>query len=137
MNAEIPFKFHSAKPEAIIARIFTPPYLSNKPEMQHINLAEIKGPENDKITFVLCSDGLLDLFEAREESDLKKIAQRWMELDSAKGQGDHGDWRDNGALRILREGLGGEEEDKVAQLLTVVMSGKWLDDITALVYRIQ
>lgn len=44
---------------------------------------------------------------------------------------------DNGALRILREGLGGEDVDKVAQWLTVEMSGKWLDDITTLVYKIQ
>lgn len=134
MNAEQPFKFHSAKPETLITRIFTPPYLSNKPDVQHINLVGIKASEKTEIMFVLCSDGLLDLFEARDESDLKKAARRWMELGS--GTAPH-NRRDNGALQILREGLGGEEEDKVAQLLTVEMKGKWLDDITTLVYRIQ
>jgi len=132
MNAEQPFKFHSAKPEALISRIFTPPYLSNKPEVRHVNLETFKGGE---ITFVLCSDGLLDLFEARNESDLKKNAQRWMELGSVTES--PGGAYNNGALRILREGLGGKEVDKVAQLLTVEMDGKWLDDITTLVYRIQ
>lgn len=132
MNAEQPFKFHSAKPETLITRIFTPPYLSNKPEVRHVNLAETRGFGKGEIMFVLCSDGLLDLFEARDESDLKNIAQRWMELGSAAR-----DMYDNGALRILREGLGGEEVDKVAQSLTVEMSGKWLDDITTLVYRIR
>lgn len=134
MNAEEPFKFHSAKPENLIARIFTPPYLSNKPEVRHVNLAEIKGSKKGEIMFVLCSDGLLDLFEARNEPDLKDIAQRWMELGCVTNK--PGVY-DNGALRILREGLGGEDVDKVAQLLTVEISGKWLDDITTLVYRIQ
>lgn len=136
MNAEKPFRFHSAKPETLISRIFTPPYLSNKPEVRHVNIAEIRAFKKGKITFVLCSDGLLDLFEARNESDLKTIARRWMELGSTAKNGP-GDVCENGALRILREGLGGEEVDKVAQLLTVQMSGKWLDDITTLVYRIQ
>jgi len=137
MNAERPFKFHSAKPETLITRIFTPPYLSNKPDVQHVNLAEIKASTKGEITFVLCSDGLLDLFEARDESDLKKVAQLWMELGSMTNPGNVGDACDNGALRILREGLGGIDEDKVAELLTVEMSSKWLDDITTLVYRLE
>jgi pyruvate dehydrogenase phosphatase len=135
MNAEQPFKFHAAKPETLITRIFTPPYLSNKPEVRHVNLAEIRASKKGEITFVLCSDGLLDLFEARDESDLKEIAQLWMELGSTTKN--LRDTHDNGALRILREGLGGEEVEKVVQWLTVETSGKWLDDITTLVYRIQ
>lgn len=137
MNAEQPFKFHSSKPETLITRVFTPPYLRNEPEVRHVNLVDIKASKKNEIMFVLCSDGLLDLFEARDESDLKKVAQSWMELGSATNPGDHGNVYDNGALRILREGLGGEEEDRVAQLLTVDVDGKWLDDITTLVYRIQ
>jgi len=137
MNAEQPFKFHSAKPETLITRILTPPYLSNKPDVQHVNVAEIKASKKGEITFVLCSDGLLDLFEARDESDLKTVSQRWMELGSTTNPGNIGDACDNGALRILREGLGGIDEDKVAELLTVEMSSKWLDDITTLVYRLQ
>lgn len=135
MNAEQPFKFHSAKPETLITRIFTPPYLSNEPEVRHLNLAEIRASNKGNITLVLCSDGLLDLYDARNESDLKEIGQRWMELGSATEN--PGGTHDNGALRILREGLGGEDVDKVAQLLTVEVSGKWLDDITTLVYSIQ
>ena len=137
MNAEQPFKFHSSKPEALIARIFTPPYLSNKPDVRHVDLADIKAFAKAEITFVLCSDGLLDLFEARDESDLKRVAQRWMELGSTADPEDRGGMYQNGALRILRDGLGGANEDAVAQLLTVEMSGKWLDDITTLVYRLQ
>lgn len=135
MNAEQPFKFHSARPEELVGRIFTPPYLSNKPEVKHVDLAKIRDSGKDKITLVLCSDGLVDLFEARDEFDLKDIARRWMELGSATkdDEGAH----DNGALRILREGLGGKDVDKVAQWLTVEMDYKWLDDITAVVYRIQ
>jgi len=137
MNAEQAFKFHSSKPEALITRIFTPPYLSNKPEVQHVNLAEIKAFAGGEIVLLLCSDGLLDLFEARDESDLRKVAQHWMELGSTVSPGDPGEVRENGALRILREGLGGRDEDKVAQMLTVEVNGKWLDDITTLVYRLQ
>ena len=137
MNAEHPFKFHSSKPETVISRIFTPPYLSNKPDIQHVNLAEIKASTKREITFILCSDGLLDLFDARDESDLKDVSQRWMELGSTQNSENPGNAYDNGALRILREGLGEGDEDRVAQLLTVEMSGKWLDDITTLVYRLQ
>ena len=137
MNAEQPFKFHSSKPETLISRIFTPPYLSNKPDVQHVNLAEIKGITRGEITLVLCSDGLLDLFEARDESDLRRVAQRWIELGSVVGPDSPGSAYENGALRILRDGLGGRDEDQVAQWLTVEMSDKWLDDITTLVYRLQ
>jgi pyruvate dehydrogenase phosphatase len=137
MNAENPFRFRSAKPETLITRIATPPYLSNEPEVKHVNLTKIKAYQESEITLVLCSDGLLDLFDARDESDLKKIAQRWVELGSTTNSGGSADAYDNRALRILREGLGGDEEDKVAQLITVEMSSKWLDDITTLVYRIQ
>jgi len=134
MNAEQPFKFHSAKPETVINRNSTPPYLSNKPDVRHVDLAEIKASTKSDITFILCSDGLLDLFDARDESDLRKVSQRWMEFGSIpNSENTH----DNGALRILRDGLGGEDEDGIAQLLTVEMSSKWLDDITALVYRLQ
>ena len=137
MNAEQPFKFHSSKPETLITRIFTPPYLSNKPDVQHVNLARIKAFAGGEITFILCSDGLLDLFEARDESDLKRVAQGWMESGSVTGPKSSGDPYENGALRILREGLGGRNEDAVAQMLTVEMDDKWLDDITTLVYRLQ
>jgi len=137
MNAEQPFKFHSSKPETLITRIFTPPYLSNKPDVQHVNLARIKSFAGGEITFILCSDGLLDLFEARDESDLRRVAQGWMESGSATDRRKSGDPYENGALRILREGLGGRNEDAVAQMLTVEMDDKWLDDITTLVYRLQ
>ena len=137
MNAEQPFKFHSSKPETLITRIFTPPYLSNKPDVQHVNLLDIKASSKGEITFVLCSDGLLDLFEARDGSDLKRVAQRWMELGSTADSGSPGGAYENGALRILREGLGGENEEQVAQWLTVEMNDKWLDDITTLVYRLR
>ena len=60
-----------------------------------------------------------------------------MELGSTTNSVGHGTACNNGALRILREGLGGDDEDKVAQILTVEMDGKWLDDITTLVHRIQ
>lgn len=137
MNAEQPFKFHSSKPETIISRIFTPPYLSNKPDVRHVNIAEIKAFKRDEIVFVLCSDGLLDLFDARDESDLQKISRDWMELGCTPNPENPGDGYSNRALRILREGLGGGDKDKVAQMLTVEMNGKWLDDITTLVYRLQ
>ena len=137
MNAEQPFKFHSSKPETVISRIFTPPYLSNKPDIQHVNLAEIKASMKSEIMFIICSDGLLDLFDARDESDLKNVSQRWMELGSTQNSENPSGAYENGALRILREGLGGGDEDKVAQLLTAEMSGKWLDDVTTLVYRLQ
>lgn len=118
----------------MINRIFTPPYLSNEPEVRHVNLAEIKTSTKSDIVLILCSDGLLDLFEARDEPDLKRVSQRWMELGSIPNSENT---YDNGALRILREGLGGEDEDKIAQLLTVEISNKWLDDITTLVYKLQ
>jgi len=137
MNAEQPFKFHSSKPETLITRIFTPPYISNKPEVQHVDLARTKALTAGEITFVLCSDGLLDLFEARDESDLRSVAQRWMQSGSATDPKSSGDPYENGALRILREGLGGRNEDAVAQILTVEMDDKWLDDITTLVYKLQ
>jgi pyruvate dehydrogenase phosphatase len=141
LNANPGFQFTSAKPEDLIPRILTPPYLSNKPDVRHVDLRRLHHPDSDATTakpesfLIMCSDGLVDLYDARDPSALDQNAKSWMQAASKDGEGLYQGAAiyENRALRILRDGLGGEDTDKVAQWITVEITGKWLDDITVLV----
>jgi pyruvate dehydrogenase phosphatase len=140
LNADPGFQFKSARPEDLIPRILTPPYLSNEPDVRHLKLKAHYPLGSDSETkaesfLILCSDGLVDLYEARDYLMLKRTAEVWMKAASKDGRGSYqeADVYNNRALRILREGLGGEDTDRVAQWVTVEMMSKWLDDITILV----
>ena len=117
------------KTRAFIPRILTPPYLTGVPEVTHVNLASL---ESTSSFLVMNSDGLTDLSDEDDRLKLEVLAQRWV---SVVGKGYPGA-NQNLALKLLREGLGGEDEDKVSRMMTVEMSWRWMDDTTILVVRL-
>jgi len=108
------------KVEELINRLRTPPYLSNEAEIHHHAITK-----SDKY-LILSSDGLTDLYPRNPHA-----CTEWVKS-IATNEG----FEDNKALRILRNALGGSEEDVVSRHLTVEMEGRWMDDTTILVLDI-
>jgi pyruvate dehydrogenase phosphatase len=109
----------------LLPRLLTPPYLSNVPEVRHIALAET--PATDTV-LLMASDGLVDVCKAHEKP-LTEVAPRWVKV-AAKNLDD------KPALRVLRDGMGGEDKKQVSFWLTVEMDTPWMDDTTVLVARV-
>lgn len=89
----------------------------------------------------MCSDGLVDLYRYTEpqQPTLQEIATQWVDalgerMDErfVKGGGEN---VDNIALVLLRLALmgGREDPDRLAQMLTVEIPWRWMDDTTILV----
>lgn len=122
------FQFRASKVEDFFPRYLTPPYISSTAEIRHHALDTTK----DRFV-VLSSDGLTDLFSpvggdpvlSQEAAD--KIATV---------VGHAGAENTSLSLKLLREGLGGEDLDKVSRNLTVEIEGAWLDDTTIIVLRL-
>jgi len=135
-NAKPTFKFSATTINLLTPRIITPPYLSNIAEVQHLNLkAHYPESQGQESFLVMCSDGLVDMYRARELSELKQASDLWMNSASAKNSQVYGDHTiyENRALRVLRKGLGDTEVETVAAWLTAETGGKWMDDVTVLV----
>ncbi|KAA1466523.1 protein serine/threonine phosphatase 2C [Dentipellis sp. KUC8613] len=115
------FRTHTVVRDFIV-RNMTPPYLSNVAEMRH---AELGRGEN---VLVMCSDGLTDLYYA-DQNELQKTAKEWFSVLDRRKEA-------NAALRLLREGLGGNDRERVAQMMTVEMFERWMDDTTVIVQRL-
>lgn len=118
-----------------IHRIMTTPYISNLAEVRHIELPELAGAEGTKRLLILASDGLVDvgIWPSKQEAEgqAEKIAQRWVDVAaeaSAEGAG-----APTRALAVLRDALGGVDEEKVSRMVTVEMNERWVDDTTILV----
>jgi pyruvate dehydrogenase phosphatase len=112
--------------EEFIPRNLTPPYISNRAEVEHIDL---QAPGNGFL--IMCSDGLIDLYlydETRGLNTMKMIAEHVVEVVAEGSQLDG-----NTALFLLREALGGNDKIKVSRLVPVSMKEKWMDDTTVLV----
>jgi len=119
-NAQPGFRF-STRVDDFLGRNLTPPYMSNQPDVRTVDLSA------EDAFLILCSDGLADLFEHHTMEDMAKI---WVQIvGDAKGRG--GD--ENTALCLLRQGLGGEDVEKVSRVLTVELMDKWMDDVTVVV----
>jgi len=114
---EVPDKVRS-----FIGRNITPPYMSGVPEVQHVEL--VQGTSS---FLLMCSDGLMDLYE---DQRLEFLSKKWV---SKVGKDLKKKKKGNLALSVLREALGGEDEEKVSCMLTVEMFFKWMDDTTILV----
>ncbi|KAK0461419.1 protein serine threonine phosphatase 2C [Desarmillaria tabescens] len=109
--------------EQFIKRSFTPPYVSNIADVKHITL----DPNSKaRACLVMCTDGLMDLFEGESREggtlDILALGRRWLEIIEpivwTKGT--------NAALHLLRDSLGGADEDK----------DRWMDDTTILIQRL-
>ncbi|KAK0485647.1 protein serine threonine phosphatase 2C [Armillaria novae-zelandiae] len=117
--------------EQFIKRSFTPPYVSNIADVRHLTLKP-----NSRGCLVMCTDGLMDLFEGESRDggtlDIAALGRRWLEIIGPTV------WTEgtNAALRLLREGLGGTDEEKVSQMMTVERTDRWMDDTTILIQRL-
>ncbi|KAH7905624.1 protein serine threonine phosphatase 2C [Hygrophoropsis aurantiaca] len=113
--------------DVFLGRNKTPPYLSNEADIQHVDLRNI-----DARFLIMCSDGLVDLYVYDQErtGSLQAIANKWVEL---VGRAMAQNPSDNSALSLLRDALGGDDEERVSQMLTVEEVSKWMDDTTVLV----
>ena len=109
-----------------IGRNITPPYMSGVAEVQHVEL--VQGTSS---FLLMCSDGLMDLYEDQRVELDEILSKKWVDK-VGRGQWE----KDNLALGVLREALGGEDEEKVSRMMTVEMSFKWMDDTTILVQRL-
>ncbi|KAI0743790.1 protein serine/threonine phosphatase 2C [Daedaleopsis nitida] len=122
--------------ESHVPRIRTPPYLSNTPEVYHLDLtAAANSSRQGQRVLVLCSDGLTDLYDGYS---FQEMADEWLEvvgreLDSPLGPNCD---RANLALSLLREAIGGEDSQLVSRNLTVEMEERWMDDTTIVMQRL-
>ncbi|KAJ7502748.1 phosphatase 2C-like domain-containing protein [Mycena galericulata] len=110
------------------SRISTPPYVSNIPDVYHRDL-----PSRPWF-LILCSDGLPSA-EAYDGMDTSTMTRVWAEfvghiLDSQAPAV-------NTALSLLRAAIGGQDERKVSQSLTVEMEERWMDDVSISIQRFQ
>lgn len=139
--AELVFKHHDADwlsaetMESHVPRILTPPYLSNMPDVYHIELSA-RGDSPRQRALILCSDGLTDLYDGYSHQEM---AYEWIEvvgreLGSPSGSKNSGQM--NLALSLLREAIGGGDSQLVSRNLTVEMEERWMDDTTILVQRL-
>ncbi|KAJ6557184.1 protein serine/threonine phosphatase 2C [Mycena sp. CBHHK59/15] len=110
-----------------VTKISTPPYVSNIPDVYHRNLSA------QPWFLILCSDGLPSA-ETYEGMDPPAMAKTWTEcvgqiLDSRSPA------IVNTALSLLRAAIGGQDERKVSQNLTVEMEERWMDDVSISIQR--
>ncbi|KAF8622365.1 hypothetical protein AX15_007095 [Amanita polypyramis BW_CC] len=119
----------SARPEEFLRRNLTPPYVSNDAHIVHVDLASLRATEAHVI---MCSDGLLDLYEDNG-FDLDKMAPKWSDIIVS---GKQHDAKQNLALLLLREGIGGQDLEKISRTMTVEICFRWMDDTTILVQRL-
>lgn len=118
------------RPETYVARVKSPPYVSNVPDVHHIPLPKgLPGQQRD-IFLISCSDGLADLYDGLTRQDM---IHRWV---TVVGRAIGNRSRGNLALSLLRDGLGGDDIRLVSQKLTVEMEEKWMDDVTIIVQRL-
>ncbi|KAG6813656.1 hypothetical protein H0H92_008893 [Tricholoma furcatifolium] len=130
MNAKEGFQF-SKDVQEFLGRNKTPPYLSNRADVEHIRL------EGKETFLVLCSDGLYELYAQRiplEHTDFKLAAKHWIQT---VAEGLRSASKENLALYLLRDALGGDDIGLVSRMITVEMDEKWMDDTTILVQKLR
>ena len=136
MKSAVKFRL-STKIEDWLHRNLTPPYVSATPDVVYVDA----GDTGEVI--LLCSDGLTDLDEGRSAS--ASVVAKWMEVLSSTAESGLSSENegtepriveDNEALRLLRDGLGGNDADAVSRMLTLELDAKWMDDTTIVVHRL-
>ncbi|KIJ28353.1 hypothetical protein M422DRAFT_61926 [Sphaerobolus stellatus SS14] len=112
--------------ERWLPRNLTPPYLSNKADVFHHKI--IKESTSETSSFlIMYSDGLTDPRVVGENPSI----EHWV---NAAGKAIK-EGR-NAALEILKEAIGGEDDDEVSQYLMLESTDSWMDDITIAVVRL-
>jgi pyruvate dehydrogenase phosphatase len=114
--------FQSLK--SISHNILTPPYVSNIPEIVHVEL-----PTSGNCFLLLASDGLAS-HEYPSDMERGELENSWVTV-----LGSSLEDRGHALLLLLREVIGGTDLIRVSRNLTVEMEQKWLDDITVILRR--
>jgi pyruvate dehydrogenase phosphatase len=121
----------STKLGDFLPRNLTPPYLSNRADVEHFDLqSSAKGERY----LIMCSDGLIDLYmydNIRDLTTLEKIAGHIVEVVAEGSKLDH---KVNTAHFLLLEALGGNDRVKVSRPMDMML--KWMDDTTVLVQKL-
>lgn len=81
---------------------------------------------------IMCSDGLLDIYDDKG-FDLDDMIPVWSDIVVS---GKQRDAKQNLALLLLRESIGGQDLEKISQTMTVDLDFRWMDDTTILVQRL-
>lgn len=118
------------RPETYVARVKSPPYVSNVPDVHHYPLPRGAPGQQRDLFLISSSDGLADLYDGQTRPDM---IHRWV---TVVGRSIENRTRGNLALSLLRDGLGGADIRLVSQKLTVEMEEKWMDDVTIIVQRL-
>lgn len=116
----------STKLEEFLPRSLTPPYLSNRADVEHVDL---QTSDKDGRFLVMCSDGLIDLYmydDVRNLATLKQIAKHIVEVVAQGSKPGR-----NAAYLLLCEALGGNDQVRIWRPTDPVE--KWMDDTTVLV----
>lgn len=132
----------SSKLEHFLPRNKSPPYLSALADVKHVALQPPTANTTGSF-LILCSDGLVDLYEHTNarRATLEEILTQWVHMLGERMDrrgakvGDEAD-EENAALVLLRHALVGggvDNPDRLAQMLTVEIPCRWMDDTTALV----
>ncbi|KAJ3557906.1 hypothetical protein NP233_g11624 [Leucocoprinus birnbaumii] len=110
------FKFSATTLPEVLARTLTPPYLSNRPEVQYVSLAD--RDQFKDICLVMCSDGLLDLYlDSSQSLTLEQLPSVWLEaLDSRDTSLDP---TNNLSLALLRDAIGGNDTERVSKNMSL------------------
>jgi pyruvate dehydrogenase phosphatase len=128
MNAQPGLSF-TTKVEDFLRRNLTPPYISNRADVRHVDTSLL---EATTLRLILCSDGLVDLYMS-EALQMDDLADVWVQLLAKKeASADNV----NLALCLLRDALGGKDEEKVSRMMTVEMFYRWMDDTTIIVQKL-
>jgi pyruvate dehydrogenase phosphatase len=120
--------FHpNSKVSELLARNLTPPYLSNRAEVEHIDLAPLD-PHGMPI-LILCSDGLVDLYRRSKAGDMAQAIQLWLPASRCEAS-------NNLALDLLWHALGGDKGIDLSSKIVRGTYNKRVDDTTVVVLRL-
>ena len=111
------------KADGFLPRCLTPPYLSNMPDVKHVDLSKVAPEDN---VLMLASDGLGDLKNEHDKLPIP-LAERWVKIAAES---------EKPALSVLRDAMGGDDLEKASFWITVEMDEPWMDDTTILVTRL-
>jgi pyruvate dehydrogenase phosphatase len=128
MNTQ-PGLSYTTKLDDILGRNLTPPYLSNRADVRHVDTSALGATT---LRLIMCSDGLVDLYTP-EAFQMDDLADVWVQLLAGK---ETSEGNANLALCLLRDALGAKDEEKVSRMMTVEMCYRWMDDTTIIVQKL-
>ena len=123
-NIADPSAYIYSRLAGILERNHTPPYVSNIPEVRHVDLSSTV---TEDTVLILASDGLADLYQA--ELDLEGFSKQWLRTVTENSP-------KRPAIQLIRDGMAGGDVEKASFYLTVEMDSPWLDDITVVVDKL-